>query len=82
MKDSAHMHDIKANDFPKVLDSGLSDIVIAYNVNKGWFCFAQYGRDGYWHEKNDTFGDVTHWYDGFPIPNGMEIDYSYFGGEI
>ena len=82
MKDSAHLHDTRANDFPKVLDSGLSDLVMVFTTD-GIITMAQYGKDRYWHgEADEKFGNVTHWYDGYPVPHNFKIAYERYGGEI
>lgn len=81
MKDSAHLHDTSANDFPKLLDNGLSDLYMVFTTD-GLILMAQYGKDGYWHgEADETFGNVTHWYDGYPIPHNFKISYERFAGE-
>ena len=81
MKDSAHLHDTRANDFPKILDNGLSDLCMVFTTD-GLILMAQYGKDGYWHTEGDeTFGNVTHWYDGYPIPHNFKISYDRYAGE-
>lgn len=80
MKDSAHLHDFKV-DKPEIFDE-LSDLCMVFTTD-GIITMAQYGKDGYWHgEGDETFGNVTHWYDGYPIPHRFRIAYDRFGGEI
>lgn len=79
---SSELHDFKV-DKPRIYENGLSEICLCYSVKTGALCLAQYGKDGWWHgEGNETFSDVTHWYDHYPVPHDMRIDYSRFGGEI
>lgn len=69
-------------DPPSIGDTGLSELVMVYTTD-GLICMAQYGKDGWWHgEGDETFGNVTHWFDGYPVPAGMRINYSRYGGEI
>ena len=80
MKDSAHLHDAKV-DKPEIFDE-LSDLCMVFTTD-GLICMAQYGKDGYWHgEGDEKFGNVTHWYDGYPIPARFKIAYERYGGEI
>lgn len=83
--DSAHLHDFKV-DKPDLYDEyegkKLSDIVIVFTTD-GVIRTAQFGDDGYFHaEGGDTFGNVTHWFDAFPVPHGFRIDYARYGGEV
>lgn len=79
---SADLHDAKVEK-PRIYEKGLSDIVMVFSVKTGYIGLAQWGKDGWWHgEGDETFGDVTHWYDKYPIPHNMSIDYSYYGGEL
>lgn len=79
MKDTSHLHDFKV-DKPEIFDK-LSDLCMVFTTD-GLILMAQYGADGYWHtEADETFGNVTHWYDGYPIPHNFKIDYSRYGGE-
>lgn len=83
--DSAHLHDFKV-DKPALYDEyegrRLSDIVIVFTTD-GMIRTAQYGDDGYFHaEGGDTFGNVTHWFDAFPVPHGFRIDYARYGGIV
>lgn len=78
--DSAHLHDAKVEK-PEIFDN-LSDLVMVFTTD-GLILMAQYGSDGYWHtEADETFGNVTHWYDGYPIPPRFKIAYERYGGEI
>ena len=80
MKDSSHLHDAKVEK-PFVYDK-FSDLVMVFTTD-GLILMAQYGADGYFHgEGDETFGNVSHWYDGFPIPCRFKIDYERYGGEI
>lgn len=80
MKDSAHLHDAKV-DKPEIFDE-LSDLCMVFTTD-GIITMAQYGKDGYWHgEGDEKFGNVTHWYDGYPIPHNFKIAYERYGGEI
>lgn len=78
--DSAHLHDFKV-DKPEIYDK-FSDLCMVFTTD-GLITMAQYGKDGYWHtEADETFGNVTHWYDGYPIPHRFKIAYERYGGEI
>lgn len=82
---SAHLHDFKV-DKPDLYDEyegkRLSDIVIVFTTD-GVIRTAQYCDDGYFYaEGGDKFGNVTHWFDGFPVPHGFRIDYARYGGEV
>lgn len=79
---SADLHDAKIEK-PKLYENGFSEIVVVYSVNTGLLTMAQWGKDGWWHgEGDETFSDVTHWYERYPLPHDMRIDYSRYGGEI
>ena len=95
MKDISHLHDFKI-DKPELFSDStngtyiptnkggmeFSDVVMVFTTD-GMIRMAQYGSDGYFHgEGDETFGNVTHWYDGFPVPNRFEIHYERYGGEI
>ena len=82
---SAHLHDFKV-DKPDLYDENdgrrFSDVLIVYTTD-GVIRTAQFGDDGYFHaEGGDTFGNVTHWFDAFPVPHGFRIDYARYGGEV
>ena len=80
MKDSSHLHDAKVEK-PFVYDK-FSDLVMVFTTD-GLILMAQYGADGYFHgEGDETFGNVSHWYDGYPIPSGFKLNESRYGGEI
>lgn len=84
-KNSAHLHDFKV-DKPDLYDEyegkKLSDIVIVFTTD-GVIRTAQYCDDGYFYaEGGDTFGNVTHWFDGYPIPHNFKIAYDRYAGEI
>ena len=80
MIDSAHLHDAKV-DKPLVYDK-FSDLCMVFTTD-GIICMAQYGSDGWWYaEGGETFGNVTHWYDAYPIPSGFKLDEKRYGGEI
>ena len=79
---SADLHDAKIEK-PNLYDNGFSEIVVVYSVNTGLLTMAQWGKDGWWHgEGDETFSDVTHWYERYPLPHDMRIDYSRYGGEL
>lgn len=79
---SADLHDAKIEK-PRLYDSGLSEIVVVYSTRSGLLTMAQWGKDGWWHgEGDETFSDVTHWFERYPLPHDMRIDYSRYGGEI
>lgn len=78
-KSSAHLHDFKV-DKPLVYDQ-FSDLCMVFTTD-GLILMAQYGSDGYWHTEGDeTFGNVTHWYDGYPMPHDFRISYDRYAGE-
>lgn len=82
---SAHLHDFKV-DKPDLYDEyegkKLSDIVLVFTTD-GVIRTAQYCDDGYFYaEGGESFGNVTHWFDAFPIPHGFRIDYARFGGVV
>lgn len=80
MRDSTHLHDA-AVETPEIFGK-LSDLCMVFTTD-GLILMAQYGKDGYWHtEADETFGNVTHWYDGYPVPARFKLDYSRYGGEI
>ena len=80
MKDSSHLHDAKVEK-PEIFDK-FSDLVMVFTTD-GLILMAQYGKDGYFHgEGDETFGNVTHWFDGYPIPSTFKLDESRYGGEI
>lgn len=84
-KNSAHLHDFKV-DKPDLYDEyegkKLSDIVIVFTTD-GVIRTAQYCDDGYFYaEGGETFVNVTHWFDAFPVPHGFHIDYAKFGGIV
>ena len=80
MKDSAHLHDFKV-DKPLVYDQ-FSDLCMVFTTD-GLILMAQYGADSWWHgEGDETFCNVTHWYDAYPIPRGFKLDEKRYGGEI
>ena len=81
---SAHLHDFKV-DKPDLYDEyegkRFSDIVLVFTTD-GVIRTAQYCDDGYFYaEGGDKFGNVTHWFDSFPVPHGFRIDYARYGGE-
>ena len=79
-KNSAHLHDAKV-ETPEIFDK-LSDLCMVF-TSDGLILMAQYGKDGFWHtEADETFGNITHWYDGYPVPARFKLDYSRYGGEI
>ena len=81
MSQSSTLHDFKV-DKPKIIGESLSDWYIVYTTD-GLVLAAQYGSDGYWHgEADETFGNVTHWIDGFPVPANFRFAYARYGGEI
>ena len=81
MKDSAHLHGMKV-DKPKIIGEKLSDWYIVFTTD-GLVLAAQYGTDDFWHTEGDeTFGNVTHWMDGFPIPPNFAFAYARYGGEV
>jgi hypothetical protein len=78
--DSSHLHDFKV-DKPEIYDK-FSDLCVVFTTD-GLITMAQYGKDGYWHgEGDETFGNVTHWFDAYPIPRGFKLEESRYGGEI
>ena len=82
---SAHLHDFKV-DKPDLYDENdgrrFSDVLIVYTTD-GVIRTAQFGDDGYFHaEGGEAFGNVTHWFDAFPVPHGFHIDYARYGGEV
>ena len=82
---SAHLHDFKV-DKPDLYDEyegkKLSDIVLVFTTD-GVIRTAQYCDDGFFYaEGGEAFGNVTHWFDAFPVPHGFRIDYARFGGDI
>lgn len=80
MKDSAHLHDFKV-DKPLVYDR-FSDLCVVFTTD-GVIRMAQYCSDGWWYsEGGETFGNVTHWYDGYPMPIKFRLDESRYGGEV
>ena len=80
MNDSAHLHDAKVEK-PLVYDT-FSDLCVVFTTD-GLILMAQYGSDGWWHgEGDETFGNVTHWYDAYPVPRGFVLNESRYGGEI
>ena len=95
MKDTAHLHDAKVEKPEIFFDStkgtyapinkdGLefSDLVMVFTTD-GLILMAQYGSDGWWHTEGDeTFGNVTHWYDGYPVPSRFKIAYERYGGDV
>lgn len=82
---SAHLHDFKV-DKPDLYDEyegkRFSDIVLVFTTD-GVIRTAQYCDDGYFYaEGGETFGNVTHWFDAFPVPHGFRINYARYGGEV
>lgn len=84
--DSSHLHDFRV-DKPKLYDADdhgmcFSDIVLVYTTD-GIIRTAQFASDGYFYaEDGESFGNVTHWFDAFPIPHAFHIDYSRYGGIV
>jgi len=85
MSQVANLHDFRVEE-PKLYDEyegkRLSDIVMVFTTD-GIIRCAQYSSDGYFYtEDGEPFNNVTHWYDGFPIPHDFRIDYARYGGEV
>ena len=95
MKDSSHLHDARVEKpeifsdstkgtYAPINKDGLeySDVVMVFTTD-GVIRMAQYCSNDYWvGEGGEPFGNVTHWYDGYPIPYRFNIDYKRYGGEI
>ena len=84
-KESANLHDFRV-DKPKTYEteSGkcFSDIVVVYTTD-GVIRTAQYCDDGFFYaEGGESFGNVTHWFDAYPVPHNFRIDCARFGGDI
>lgn len=84
MKDWQRLHDMRVEKpalYETDGDIRLSEVVLVF-TDDGLPVCAQYGSDGFFHgEGDETFGNVTHWYE-FPLPSGYVLDRSRFGGEI
>lgn len=81
MKDSAHLHFTKANDYPFVYDDGKSDWYLV-GTSDGRPVVAVYRRDDWWEDEyGEPVANVEWWSNEFSLPGNWKTDRNLFGGD-